>query len=149
MTCAPIVRPARAVLNQAQTIAQAVQMFAAAGFEPLPVVDDDGRLVGVFGPRELSTLLLPMGARLAGDNFDLGFVSEPLADLRERLTDAQDATVGEHAAEHDPVHPDTSLDEVLLRLHRGESFLVAVDQDNRVVGVVTAAAVLSHVVEAR
>lgn len=149
MTCAPMIGPPAAVLGQDDPVAQAVKTLAANNFASLPVVDGDRRLVGVFGCRELATLLLPMGARLAGDSFDLGFVSEQPARLRERLAAADQERVAEHMAEHEPVRPQTSLDEVLLRLHRGESQVVAVDEDGHVLGVITAAAVLAHIVEGR
>lgn len=149
MTCAPMISQPRAVLGMDEPVAQAVRVLAANDFVPLPVVDGDRRLVGIFGPSQLATLLLPMGARLAGDSFDLGFVSEPPADLRERLAGTDQARLADHMAEHQPIHPQTSLDEALLRMHRGETFLVAVDDAGRLAGVLTAAAILSPIVEGR
>jgi CBS domain-containing protein len=146
MSCANFITQPACVLPDNTAIAEAVAKLSAAGFSPLPVVDGDGRLAGIFGPRQLATLMLPMGARLAGDTFDLGFVSEPLADLRARLAATQDG-VRSYLGEHLPIHPTTSVDEVLLRLHRGESFLVVVDDDRRVVGVVTADRALAYVLE--
>lgn len=149
MTCAPFITQPATVLGGGDTVAAAVESLAANNFKPLPVVDGDRRLVGVFGPSDLATLLLPMGARLAGDSFDIGFVSEPLAQLRERLAAAGPARLGDHAGAHEPVRLATSVDEVLLRMHRGETFLVAVDDDGRLAGVITAATVLAQVVEGR
>lgn len=147
MTCAPFVTQPGAVVGTDETIAQAVRLLAANGFAPLPVVDGGRILTGVFGPRELATLLLPMGARLADQSFELGFVSEDLSQLRERLAAQGQAKVGEHAGTVDAIAADTSLDEALLRLHRGETTLFVVDDAGRLAGTVNAGALLASLVE--
>jgi CBS domain-containing protein len=144
MSCAHFITQPACVLTRTTTVAQAVEHLSSNGFSPLPVVDEDGKLAGIFGPCQLATLMLPVGARLAGDSFDLSFVSEQFVDLRERLA-AVSGTVGAHLAEHTPIRLTTSVDEVLLRLHRGETFLVAVDDDRRIAGVLTASAMLAQV----
>src|SRR5512145_2144662 len=133
MTCAPYVVAPGAVLGCDEPVAQAARLVAANAFTPVPVVDGDRRLLGLFGPRELAGLLLPMGARLGGDSFALGFVSESPAALRERLAAVADDPVGKHVAAHAPIRPDTSLDEALLRMHRGATLQVVVDDDGRLV----------------
>lgn len=146
MTCAPYIAPAPAVLGRDETVAQAVSTLAYYHFQPLAVVDGDGHLLGLFGPRELAALLLPMGARLAGDGFALGFVSESPEILRERLEAVGTDPVGKYATAHTPLQPTTSLDEALLRMHRGATVQIAVDAKGKVVGVLNAAAVLAPLV---
>lgn len=147
MTCAPFVVQPGAVIGTDETIAQAVRLLAANGFAPLPVVDGGRVLAGVFGPRELATLLLPMGARLADQSFELGFVSEDPSQLRERLAAQCHAKVGGHAGAVDAITADTSLDEALRRLHRGETTLFVVDDAGRLAGTVNAGALLASLVE--
>ncbi|MGE5475563.1 MAG: HPP family protein [Bacteroidales bacterium] len=147
MTCAPYINPPAAVVAVDEPIAQAVRLLAANNFAPLPVVDAERRLAGTFGPQQLATLLLPMGARLAGDSFDLGFVSEAPRDLQERLAGAAGDRVGEHAAAVQPLRADSSLDEALLRMHRGEDCLFIVDDTGHLTGVMTAASVLAPLVK--
>lgn len=149
MTCASFIAQPGAVLDRDEPVAQAARLLAANNFQPLPVVDGDRRLVGLFGPCQLATLLLPMGARLGGESFDLGFVSETLAALQERLAAVAQDKVGAHMAAHLPVRAKTSLDEALLRMHRGETVLAAVDDDGRLLGMVSAAAVLAPLAEGR
>jgi CBS-domain-containing membrane protein len=148
MTCAPYITPTGAVIAVDEPIAQAVRLLAANNFVPLPVVDAERRLAGTFGPQQVATLLLPMGARLAGDSFDLGFVSEAPRDLQERLATAAGDRVGEHAAAVvQPLRADSSLDEALLRMHRGEEYLFIVDDAGHLAGVMTAASVLAPLVK--
>lgn len=151
MTCASYMAQPGAVLDRDEPVAQAARLLCANNFVALPVVDAGRRVVGLFGPRELATLLLPMGARLADEKFDfaLGFVSEPASALHERLEAVAADAVGAHMAAHVPVRPATSLDEAVLRLHRGEAVLAVADDDGRLVGVLTAAAVLAPLVEGR
>ena len=147
MTCASFITPAGAVLDAHEPVAQAVRRVAAAVFNPIVVVDGDHHVVGVFGPCQLAKLMLPVGARLAGESFDLSFVSESPQELRDRLAAEGDATVGEHAAPVAPVRAGTSLDELLLRVYRGETMFVAVDDNGRLAGTILAAAVLAALVE--
>lgn len=147
MTCAPYITQPGAVLGSDEPVAQAARLLAANGFAPIPVVEADRRLAGLFGASQLAKLLLPMGARLAGEAFDLSFVSEDPQVLRERLAAEAQAKVGEHVVAVEPIHAGTSVDEVLLRIHRGETFLPVVDGDGRLTGAVTAAAVLGALVE--
>lgn len=147
MTCAPFITPPGAVLGADDTVGQAARLLAANGFAPIPVVDGDRRVIGVFGSAQLAKLMLPMGARLAGDSFDLSFVSESPQDLRDRLAAEAGATVASQAVQVETVRAATSLDEVLLRIHRGENAFVAVDDDGRLAGTLSAAAVLASLVE--
>ena len=147
MTCAPFIIPPGAVIAAGEPVSRAARLLSAHGFAPVPVVDGGGRVVGMFGPSQLATLALPMGARLAGDTFDLSFVSEPLQDIRARLAAGLVAEVGAHAVAVEPVRAGTSLDEVLLRIHRGETTFVAVDEGGKLMGTVSSAAVLAALVE--
>lgn len=147
MTCAPFVIAPETVLGRHDTVAHAARQVAANAFTPLPVLDEDRRVLGLFGPRELAALLLPMGARLAGEGFGLGFVSEAPAALQERLAAVAADTVGQHLTPHMPIHARTSLDEALRRMHRGATVQVVVDDDGRLVGLLTAAGLLAPLVE--
>lgn len=149
MTCAPYVVPASAVLRCDDSVAKAASLVAASCFAPLPVLSAEGRVVGLFGPRELARLLLPTGARLAGGNFALGFLSEEPEALRERLASVAGDDVARHMAPHTPIRAETSLHEALRRMHHGATHQSVVDDQGRLVGMLTAASVLTTLVEER
>lgn len=146
MTCAPYIAPAPAVLGGGEPVAQAVRRLAGNHFQPMAVVDGEGRLLGLFGPREVAALLLPVGARLGGDGFAMGFVSETPEALRDRLDAIGAEPVGKYATAHRPLLSSTSLDEALLRMHHGATVQMAVDDQGRVVGELNAAALLAPLV---
>ncbi|HSV29446.1 MAG TPA: CBS domain-containing protein [Candidatus Omnitrophota bacterium] len=148
MSSQDIISPPKAMLAKGDSLADAVKALRDNGFSPLPVVDAKDRFAGVFGPRELLAVLLPRAARLGEDDMpDLSFISDSYDDIKARLGAAAKESVGKVMAPHRTVHRDTPLVEMLLLLHRGDAFLPVVDESGKLVGVVTAAAVLSLIVE--
>ena len=108
-------------LRDTETIADAVQRMLDDRVSDLPVIDASGRLVGMFKLDRLYQTLLPKAALLGDGMADLGFVSDTLGQLREKMRAI------EHRAVHEfVVAPDTgklagmvSARDVLLAL-RGE-----------------------------
>ena len=117
------------------TVTEAVRQILDCDLPALPVVDDDERLVGLFGEREF------MGAFFPGYLDTLGyagFVPKRLEDVLERRGGCTAQPVSEHMnTEHVDVHLDASdvqLAEVFLH-HR--VLLIPVTEGRRVVGVIT------------
>ena len=117
------------------TVTEAVRQILDCDLPALPVVDDDGLLVGIFGEREF------MGAFFPGYLDTLGyagFVPKRLEDVLDRRGGCTEHPVSEHMnTEHVDVAPDASdvqLAEVFLH-HR--VLLIPVTEKRRVVGVIT------------
>lgn len=146
MNCQSIIAPAPVVLEAATTVEKAASTLLAQHFATLPVVDGQGRFVGIFGTRELIGLMLPRAARLGGE-LDLGFVADGVADLKARLASFGGEPLSRHMAPHQAVHPETMLVEALLLLQRGDAFLPVVDGTGQLVGIVTAADALARLAE--
>lgn len=147
MTCKSVMVPPAAQLAPGDTVAAALARVMAANVPSLPVVDEAGRLAGVFGLKEVIGLLLPRAAKLGGDLGELNYLTEGLDDLKARLGAQAGAPVREFMSPHGALRAETSLMEALLLIHRGESLLPVADDTGRLVGVVTAQAALARISE--
>lgn len=147
MTCQCIISPPPTILDVGDTVAKAAEVLLSQHFTTLPVVDGQGRFVGVFGARELIGLMLPRAVRLGSNLGELGFVSDGVADLKARIEAQSAETVSKHMAAHQTVRPETSLVEALLMLHRGDAFLPVVEDTGKLVGIVTAVDALARISE--
>jgi CBS domain-containing protein len=132
-------------LAAGDTVADATARMLADRVTGLPVVDGDGRLVGMFRLDRLLGLLLPKAALLGYGVEDLTFVGETLDQLRERLSEFDDRPVREFTVKPDHVvHPETTPLEIVLLLYRGANNVPVVDAaSGRLVGMTTARDVLA------
>lgn len=113
----------------------------------LPVVDGDGRYLGIFSMHQLFSMLLPKAVLIEGGISDLGFLPDPMEILCERMREHGNENVG-HALNNEVpvVHPDTPLLEVVLLLYRGENDIPVVDETNgRLLGMINGADLLRRV----
>jgi CBS-domain-containing membrane protein len=149
MTCQAIISAPPATLSKSQTVEQALGVLLTHRASMLPVVDAKGQFAGIFGLKEVVALLLPRAARLGEDMGDLGFLSDSLHDLRQRLVTQGKENVGKHLAAHRTIRPETPLVEALLLLYRGDSFLPVVDEAGKLIGVLNAADALTRMAEAQ
>jgi CBS domain-containing protein len=118
----------------------AVRMMKEHGMRNLPVVDGEGKFLGVFTTVHLIELLLPRAATMEGGLNDLTFVHDTLDDVRQRWNEVQDHRVGDFIETEDiPVATaETSLIEVLLLIFQNRTHITIVNEDSKkVVGVVT------------
>jgi len=147
MTCSDIISPPIAVLSKGDSVLNALALLREKGVSALPVTDAKGHFLGVFGLRELISLLLPRAVRLGQDMGDLGFVSDSLGDLHQRLEALGKDQVGKHMAPHRAIRAETPLVEALMLLYRGDSYLPVVDEAGKLVGVLTATDAMNRVSE--
>jgi CBS domain-containing protein len=123
------------LLAHDQPIGTAVKLVLEAELPALPVVDDNGKLVGIFGEREFITALFP---GYVGSLKHAAFVPKSIDAALEKRRGCLDELVSEHMnTEHIDVGPDFSdvgLAETFLH-HR--VLIVPVTQDKRVVGLIT------------
>jgi CBS domain-containing protein len=133
-----------ATLHDSDLVSEATRRMLADRVTDLPVVDDDGKLLGMFRLDRLLAALLPRAA-LVGYGLDLSFVSDTLDQLHDKMRDIEDHPVSEFRVPPDHVvHPDTPPIEIVLLIYRGASSVPVVDQaSGRLVGMVSARDVLA------
>jgi CBS-domain-containing membrane protein len=107
-------------LRESDRVGDATRRMLEHRVSDLPVVDPEGRLVGLFKLDRLFASLLPKAALLGYGMPDLAFVADTLATLRERMRAIEDEPVGRFIVKPDHVaHPDTSPVEIVLLLYKG------------------------------
>lgn len=133
------------VLAHDVTIANALHQLAHNRMLAMPVVDPEGRYLGMFGRSRLFELILPKVVAIDTDlpNLarlpDLSFFPDDLGLVHERLREFAADSVGTHLDTKVPVlHPDTPIVATLFLLYRTRNFLPVVDKaSRRLVGLVT------------
>ncbi|MBF0334187.1 MAG: CBS domain-containing protein [Alphaproteobacteria bacterium] len=150
MTCQTIMFPSPLVIAASDTVTQAVQALVSHEMAAAPVVDAEGRLVGVLSEQKLIALLLPKAATFESFQ-DISFLGDNVADLASRFAEAAERPAGEIADREAAVaHPDTSLAEALLLIYRRNGVLPVVARESRtLLGVVTADRALARILEVR
>lgn len=140
-----IYNTAFAALAERDRVGEATRRMLADRVSDLPVVDAEGRLVGLFKLDRLFASLLPKAALLGYGMPDLAFVSDSLGQLRERMRGIEEAPVRDFVVKPDHVvHPDTSPLEVVLLLYKGANNIPVVTRDSgRLVGMAGARDVLA------
>ena len=139
-----------AVLQGSTSISSATQQLLDSKLSALPVVDSDGRYLGVFSMHRLLSLLLPKAVLIEGGVSDLGFVSDPMETLCERMREHGSQPVSEALEKSGPVaYSDTPLLEVVLHLYRGVNDIPVVDKlSGRFIGMVAGSDLLTRVCKA-
>lgn len=131
-------------LHDSDLVRDATRRMLGDRVSDLPVVDSDGKLVGMFKLDRLLAGLLPKAA-LVGFGMDLSFVADTLEQLRERMREIEGNPVRDFTvrAEH-IVNPDTSPIEIVLLIYRGANNVPVIDPaSGRLVGMVSARDVLA------
>lgn len=139
-----------------ESVATAFKIIKASRARFLPVVDADGRYVGVFSAPTLLKLILPKAAligmnsessRLGLDN--LGFFSLSREDFEKQIDTLKDELVKDNMSlpENIPVAaPNTPVMEGIFLIHQYKRHLMLVDPDtNKFVGTVSANSLLDQV----
>ena len=138
-------RPAPTI-HDTDTVAAGVRALLESDLPALPVVDEKGHLVGLFGEREFMAALFP---GYVGELHYAGFVSGVLDDVLEKRAACSDEPVSKHMnSEHvwvDDQFSDVGLAETFLH-HR--VLVVPVERDGRPVGVVVRADFFRRLAEA-
>jgi len=129
------------------SISEAARVLLGHKLSTLPVVDSNGRYLGMFSMNRLFSLLLPKAVLIEGGISDLGFLPDPMETLCERMREHGSESVLRVLAEDMPVvHPETPLLEVVLLLYRGENDIPVVDGANgRLLGMIAGADLLRRV----
>ncbi|MDD2774724.1 MAG: CBS domain-containing protein [Gallionella sp.] len=147
MTIHDLIDPNSIALHNDSTIADAAQLLLETKLSALPVVDAGGRYLGIFSINRLLSLLLPRAALIEGGVSDLGFVSDAMETLCEKMGEQGSRLISEVLEKDARVaYPDTPLLELVLHLYRGENDIPVVDKtSHHFIGTITSAHLLAKV----
>ena len=150
MTAASVMDPNPTWVRPDDLIGTAVKYIMKHRYRNLPVVDEDGRYLGIFGVNCLLRLVLPKAAVMEKGLDGVSFIHESLADLHERLRDVEKEPVSVCMnKEVAPVAPDAPLVETLLILYRTKTSIPVVDPESgKLVGMISYWDVGEHILSA-
>ena len=152
-TCGAIMTTKPAVIKQSESVAKAMRMLLDNRLLGLPVVDDDGRYLGMFLRSRLVALLLPRIVQLEESMpeiarlVEVGFMSDTLDDAHERFNRVANDPVGKYLHTDTPVlRRDTPVINAVLFLYRTRSYLPVVDEaSGQLIGVVSTWDILGRI----
>ena len=140
-------------LSPADRVCDALKIMHTHQIRNLPVVDDDGQFIGLFGIRRMITLLLPKAAQINFGLKELNFMPDEVEVLYERLGKIGNKPVTEFLEKKKHLlfcKPSTSFPEVLelLEQNPGSSLPVIVvkGKKKKLVGMVSAWDILDKLV---
>jgi CBS domain-containing protein len=138
-TARDVMDPNPTVLCATDTVSKGIGYIMSGRFRNVPIVDDRGCYLGVFGVNCLLRLVLPKAALMEHGLTDLSFVSDSLKDLRRRLNEFEDKPVTVCLSDEATViGPDKPLLETLLVLYNSRRSIPVVNPvDGRLLGVVS------------
>ena len=129
-TCGAIMTTKPAVIKQSESVAKAIRMLLDNRLLGLPVVDGDGRYLGMFLRSRLVALLLPRIVQLEESMpeiarlVEVGFMSDTLDDARDRFARVANDPVGTYLQTDTPIlRRDTPVMNAVLFLYRARSYL--------------------------
>lgn len=139
MSLAPLYTTDFVALRNTDTVGEATTQMLRHRVTDLPVVDEHGKLLGLFKLDRVFACLLPKAALIGYGISDLGFVSNTIDDMRAHMRDIEHHPVMQYIVrpEH-TVAPETSPMEIVLLLYRGVNNVAVVDADGKLVGMVAA-----------
>ena len=133
------------VLRHDDEVEAAIAAMLRCGLPALPVVGDDGALVGIFGEREFMAALFP---GYVGQLKHAGFIKHGLDDAIERRIGCRtDAVSGYMNTEHIAVDEDFSDVQLAETFLHHRVLIIPVVRDTRVSGVVTRAEFFRRIAE--
>ena len=128
MTAAMIMLPNPTVLKPTDFISTAARCIMEHRYRSVPVVDEDGCYMGMFGVNCLLRQVLPKAAIMEDGLDNVSFIHETLADLHERLREVEDEPVTVCMnTEVETLPPDTPLIKTLLLLYRTKTSIPVVE----------------------
>lgn len=120
-------------INPENTIKQALEIFEKNNIRSLPVIDEGGKLVGLFGLKHVLLNLLPASATMQDGLPRLDFVMGAAPGIAKRLKKVYNMPVSELMDKNPMVlYPDTSTWEALrvIALHGSPISIVEKDTGN-------------------
>ena len=137
--CATIMTPNPKTVRDSETIGHAAEEIIAQRAINLPVVDAEGRLVGLFGIYDLLALLVPRVAVIGNLLPNLRFVGDDAGELQRKFAALKTSPV-QRAVNREAVrvYPDTPLIEALRLFCRNHMTIPVVERDSgKLVGMIS------------
>jgi acetoin utilization protein AcuB len=149
-TASTIMDPHPSVLHPTDKISTGVDCIMKHRYRRLPVIDDDGQFVGVFGVTCLLRLVMPKAVVMDKGLESAPYVRDSLSDFHRRLKEVEDEPISLCMQdEMVRLSPDTPLLETLLTLYKTRASLPVVDpQTGKLLGVVSYFDVGEHILAA-
>lgn len=123
------------LLKRSDRVDAAVEKLRESGLPALPVVDEEDRLVGIFGEREFMGALFPGYLKQLGY---AGFVPSTLDDALEKRAACRVEPVGDHVhSEHIDVPSDFSDAQVAETFLHHNVLVIPVVDSGKIRGVIT------------
>ena len=150
MSATEIMDPNPTTLKPDDLIATAAECILENRYRNVPVIDEKGRFVGIFGVNCLLQQVLPQAAIMHKGLEKLTFIHETLPHLLERFNDIKDKTVASCIdKEITTVPPDHPLLETLLILYRSKTSIPVVDPEtHKLLGMISYWDVGRHILSA-
>ena len=119
MTATSVMDAHPTVVRPTDTIGTAAAEIMQHRYRNLPVVDEEGRYLGIFGVNCLLRLVLPQAVVLEKGLTGVPFIHETLADLHERLREVENEPLSIcMSTDVKTVAPDTPGMFMLVTLYR-------------------------------
>lgn len=149
-TAASVMDPKPTFVRPDDRIATAANYIMKHRYRNLPVIDDEGRYLGIFGVNCLLRSVLPEAVVMEHGLKEVSFMSDTLADLHERLREVENEPISLCMnTDVDTVPPDKPLVETLLILYRSKTSIPVVDPDTgKLVGMISYWDVGEHILSA-
>ena len=150
MSASEIMEPNPTTLKPDDLIGTAADCILTKRYRNVPVVDNEGRFVGIFGVNCLLKLTLPQAAIIHKGLDNLTFIHETLADLLERFNEVKSQPFST-CIDRDiiTVTPDNPLLETLLILYRNKTSIPVVDPETqKLLGMISYWDVGRHILSA-
>ncbi len=147
MTCETVMMKKPVVAKMTDTLQDVLTILENKQIRALPVVDKDGKLVGMFGIPHILHSLLPVSARIEDGIRKLGFVMGAMPDIAEKLADILHESIETHMnTDTHVLHPDTAtLECVRILVKYGSPIPVVERGTGKLVGLVTEQTIFSGI----
>lgn len=148
--CRSIMSAPAAVLKPDDTVRFALETMVRSRVPALPVVESDGRYLGMLPRSRLIALAMPRVLSHEDESrplshLQVGFIRDSLADLQGRVDAAAAEPISRHLDTDVPVlAPDTPLMNAMLFLYRQRNILPVVE-NGRLLGIVSVWDVLARI----
>ena len=149
--CRSIMSAPPAILKPTDSVSFALRTMVEQRLPALPVVESDGRYLGMLPRSQLIALAMPRVLSHEDEKHPLshllqvGFIQESLADLQARMDAVANEPLSRHLDTEVPVlSPDTPLMNAILYLYRQRNILPVVD-NGKLVGIVSVWDVLGRI----
>jgi CBS-domain-containing membrane protein len=129
-----------------QTVEDILKVFKEKNIRNIPVLDDAGKFLGLFGLQQIAVNLLPKSAAMEDGVDNLNFIVGATPGIAKRLRKLHEVQIGELLnTKAATVTPETSTIEALLVLaKRGSPVAIIDDQTNEFKGVITRQTLLDN-----